>query len=74
MSVSFMPSLGNIVSARVKSFFPEIVGTTVTGTGGVVAWQAQAQWLLSVTAALVSIVVGFLTIRSLLKKEKQGSK
>ncbi len=72
MSAFFMPSLGNIVGSRVKLFLPEIIGTGVTGTGGVVAWQAQAQWALSITAALISIVVGLLTARSLLRKERQG--
>jgi uncharacterized membrane protein YccC len=60
----------NAVGARVRLFFPEILGTTVSTTGALASWQVHTQWLFSVAAAVVGLIAGLLTIRSLLKKSR----
>lgn len=49
----------------------QFIGTLTSGFGAVASWQTQIDWLLRVGASATAIVVGLLTIRSLLRK-KQG--
>lgn len=54
---------------NVKAHFSQIIGSIVSGTSAVAAWQTQLDWALRVGASFVGIVVGLLTIRSLLRKK-----
>ena len=62
--------LVNAAVVRVRLFLPEIMGATVSTTGALASWQIHTQWFFSVAAAVVGLVAGLLTIRSLLKKNR----
>ena len=68
MSASFLPSLG-LLPQRTRELIPEVLGTVVSGGGALTSWQVQTQWAFSVLAAIVALVSGILTIRSIIRKE-----
>ena len=47
-----------------------IGGNILAWTGTVTSWQGQITWFIQVIAGCAAIVVSLLTIRSLLRKEK----
>jgi hypothetical protein len=73
MSAAFLPAVNSVIQigTRARTLAPEILGTTITSGGAITAWQVHAQWAVSITAGLVGLVAGILTIRSLLRKEKE---
>ena len=58
------------VTERVK-----IIGANVLAwSGNVAAWQGQLEWFIRVSAGVAALIVSVLTIRSLLRKEKESKK
>lgn len=56
----------------IRSHVGEIIGATVSSGGAATAiatWQAQVAWGVTVSAGLVGILAGLLTIRSILRKD-----
>lgn len=49
----------------------QLFGTLTSGAGAVASWQTQIDWLFRVGASATAIIVGLLTIRSLLKKDRK---
>ena len=59
---------------RIHSHTGQIVGSAVSSGGTITAiatWQAQLAWGITITAGLVAIVSGLLTIRSILRRDRR---
>jgi ABC-type iron transport system FetAB permease component len=59
---------------NLRSHLGEIVGSTLSSGGAVTAiatWQLQVAWSVTVSAGLIGIISGVLTIRSLLKRDQR---
>jgi hypothetical protein len=49
----------------------QFLGAATSGVGAVASWQTQIDWLFRVGASATAILVGVMTIRSLLRKERK---
>jgi hypothetical protein len=57
---------------RIQSHTGQIVGSAVSSGGtitAITAWQSQLAWGVTITAGVVAIVSGLLTIRSILRRD-----
>jgi hypothetical protein len=59
---------------NLRSHLGEIIGSTLSSGGAVTAiatWQLQVAWGITVSAGLIGIISGVLTIRSLMKRDRR---
>lgn len=57
---------------RIQSHSGQIVGSAVSSGGtitAVAAWQSQLAWGVTITAGVIAIISGLLTIRSILRRD-----
>lgn len=54
------------ITERVKI----LIGNILAWTGAVTTWQGQLEWFVRMSAGIAALIVSILTIRSLLRKEK----
>lgn len=57
---------------RIQSHSAQIAGSAVSSGGtitAIAAWQSQLAWGVTITAGLIAIISGLLTIRSILRRD-----
>lgn len=54
---------------NLRAHASHVLGSLTSAGGAVAAWQTQLDWALRVSASIVGILVGILTIKSLLRKK-----
>jgi hypothetical protein len=54
---------------NLKAHIGHVLGSVTSSAGAIAAWQTQLDWAMRVSASVVGIMVGLLTIRSLLRKK-----
>mgnify|MGYP000337814885 CR=1 FL=1 len=75
ISEAFLEAGATVVTCACSAVEHAAPGTThvqcdVRDPEAVAAWQSQLAWGITITAGLVAIVSGLLTIRSILRREK----